>query len=209
MKKLFIVLSLFATTLIGITSISALSQGQSLTDAERFLKGIGYNPTQNDIELQANAFFFAFRQGSRGNIYDPNNEYVVDLIVPGASQALIDLEITMLTTYYREGLVVFARNQNPIDFLEIGINNPQVAELVSQAAAIAYANGFQQGITNTTGTSVNALTSFVPQLLGVGFGFFLQVASVEVLGISLLSIVALMVTLSGTLITIKVMTGGR
>lgn len=120
-----------------------------------------------------------------------------------------------LITLFSHSTTGFGVESNILSFsttfgdLSTHLFTPYLDFNISEAAATAYASGFSKGVTSTTGSSVNALTSFIPQLLGVGFGFFLQIASVEVLGISLLSIVALMVTLAGTLVTIKVMTGGR
>jgi len=61
-----------------------------------------------------------------------------------------------------------------------GLLDPYFSQSISDAAFSAYTAGFADGQTQTTGTSVNALASFIPQVLGVGFGFFLQIASFEV-----------------------------
>jgi hypothetical protein len=213
MKKLLSVLALFALLFTSVTQVQAFEpqafdQATALRDAERFLKGLGYNPTSNQINDQANAFFYAYRQGTLGNLtYNPDNEYVIDLIFVNATQAQIDLEKSVLENLWREGLKVHFRiSANEV---EVGLNSVSVQELVSQASFTAYAAGFADGQTQTTGSSVNALASFIPQVLGVGFGFFLQIASFEVLGVSLLSVVAMMVGLTGLLITLKVATGGR
>jgi hypothetical protein len=208
MKKLLAVLSIFALAFTGITQVSALSQSEALTQAERFIRGFGYTSyTQNDIDLQANAFYFAFSRGRQGLTYDAANEYVIDLIIPAATQDMINHEIDVLQNYYIQGALENQRLQ--VTNVQPALNTIEIQTLVSQAGFTAYAAGFADGQNSNTGSSVNALASFVPQLLGVGFGFFLQIASFEVLGVSLLSVLAMMVGLTGLLITLKVATGGR
>jgi hypothetical protein len=208
MKKILAILSIFALAFTGITQVSALSQSEALTQAERFIRGFGYTSyTQNDIDLQANAFYFAFSRGRQGLTYDAANEYVIDLIIPSATQDMINHEIDVLQNYYIQGALENQRLQ--VTNVQPALNTIEIQTLVSQAGFTAYAAGFADGQNSNTGTAVNALASFVPQLLGVGFGFFLQIASFEVLGVSLLSVVAMMVGLTGLLITLKVATGGR
>jgi hypothetical protein len=211
MRKLLSVLTVLALIFTGFTQVQAFEpqafdQATALRDAERFLRGLGYSPTTNDIELQANAFYYAYRQGTLGNLsYDVDNETALDLIFVSPSQDEIDLEKSILERLWSEGLKVYFR----ISENTASLDSEAVQSLISGAAATAYAQGFGDGQTQTTGTSVNALASFVPQVLGVGFGFMLQIASFEVLGVSLLSVIALMVTISGTLLALKVTTGGR
>lgn len=214
MRKLLAVLSIFAIALFGITEIQAstvVDQARCTSDATRFLGGMfGATPTNNDRDIMANAICYAWRQGTRLDFYDVDFEQVLGAVIyPLATQLQIDHEKDYLTTFYQLGQAFYYRNIEPTVEVEVGLSNPSVQALVSQAGFTAYAAGFSDGQTQNTGSAVNALASFVPQLLGVGFGFFLQIASFEVLGVSLLSIVAMMVGLTGLLITLKVATGGR
>jgi hypothetical protein len=215
MRKLLSVLTVLALIFTGFTQVQAFEpqafdQATALRDAERFLRGLGYSPTTNDINLQANAFYFAYRQGALGNLnYNVDNETALDLILVSPTQDQLDLEKSILERLWTEGLRVYFRVIIQEENVQEAINSVAVQDLISSAALTAYAQGFGDGQTQTTGTSVNALASFVPQVLGVGFGFMLQIASFEVLGVSLLSVIALMVTISGTLLALKVTTGGR
>ena len=120
-----------------------------------------------------------------------------------------------LITLFSHSTTGFGVESNILSFsttfgdLNTHLFTPYLDFNISEASFTAYAAGFADGQTQTTGASVNALASFIPQVLGVGFGFFLQIASFEVLGVSLLSVVAMMVGLTGLLITLKVATGGR
>jgi uncharacterized protein YggT (Ycf19 family) len=71
----------------------------------------------------------------------------------------------------------------------------------------AYNEGFSDGLNNATGTAVNALTAFIPQMLGVTFAFFFTVLSFEVLGVSALSIIGTLLAISVAIITFKLFLG--
>ena len=71
----------------------------------------------------------------------------------------------------------------------------------------AYTEGFADGLNNATGTAVNALTAFVPQMLGVVFAFFFTVLSFEVLGVSALSIIGTLLAISVAIVTFKLFLG--
>lgn len=208
MKKLLSILTIFALTFTGITQVSAISDARSSTSAIQYYGQIWTNANAADRLILESGPKYFYDAGFDGTAVSPADGSL-NYINYQPTQLELDAEYQYLFGFYELGIKDKFISDNRTNEVQIGLDSPEVQQLVSQSAAISYAEGFADGVTNTTGTSVNALASFVPQLLGVGFGFFLQVASVEVLGVSLLSLVALMVTLSGTLVVIKVMTGGR
>ena len=201
MKRIVIFTSFLAFIFVGLLQISALSQGDAYEQAERFHRSLGYSPTTNDIEQQANAFWYAYRQGFNQESYDPSNEYVLDLIYVGVTQDEIDFEIDLLTNLYNLGLAKAEVNTFG------DILSPQIQELISSSAISAYADGYAQGLANATGTSVNAVTAFIPQMLGVTFAFFFQVLSFQVFGVSALTILGTLLALSIGILTFKLFFG--
>jgi hypothetical protein len=208
MKKLFIVLALFAVTLIGITDIKAISQSRSAISAQQYYGQIWTNANAGDRQILEDGPKYFYDAGFAGTAVS-SADGSLNYINYQPTQAELDAEYEYLYAFYEIGVKdKFIADNRTIE-VEVGLNSVSVQELVSQASFTAYASGFADGQTQTTGSSVNALASFIPQVLGVGFGFFLQIASFEVLGVSLLSVVAMMVGLTGLLITLKVATGGR
>lgn len=207
MRKLIAIFSIFTLSLVGLTQIQAFepqafNQEVALRDAERFLKGLrGGTPSANDINLQANAFWYAYRQGFIENEnYDPNNEYVIDIIYANATQQEIDLEISILERLYQEGITAAQRTRTEL-------SQQQIDNVVNLAVSNAYQDGFTAGLNNATGTSVNAVTAFIPQMLGVTFGFFFQVLSFQVFGVSALTILGTLLSLSIGILTFKLFFG--
>ena len=84
-------------------------------------------------------------------------------------------------------------------------------QLFVSGGAIQYQSGFNagfaQGLSNATGTSVNAVTAFIPQMLGVTFAFFFQVLSFQVFGVSALTILGTLLALSIGILTFKLFFG--
>ena len=67
----------------------------------------------------------------------------------------------------------------------------------------AYQEGYTQGQLDTE-SDVTAIGTFIPQTLGVMAGFFFQVFGVEIMGVSILSILATFVTISVAFAIFKV-----
>lgn len=72
---------------------------------------------------------------------------------------------------------------------------------------LGYAQGFSRGLANATGTGVNAVTAFIPQMLGVTFAFFFQILSFQVFGVSALTILGTLLALSIGILTFKLFFG--
>ncbi|MDD4157269.1 MAG: InlB B-repeat-containing protein [Candidatus Cloacimonetes bacterium] len=70
----------------------------------------------------------------------------------------------------------------------------------------AYEKGYTQGTTDSIDNS-NAIERFIPGILGVLFGFFFQLASISVMGISVLDVLVLLFALGVVLLIIKIFTG--
>lgn len=91
--------------------------------------------------------------------------------------------------------------------LEVGLLTPYFQANFSGSAATAYADGFARGLANATGTGVNAVTAFIPQILGVTFAFFFQILSFQVFGVSALTILGTLLALSIGILTFKLFFG--
>jgi hypothetical protein len=70
----------------------------------------------------------------------------------------------------------------------------------------AYEKGYTQGTADSI-DNTNAIQRFIPGILGVLFGFFFQLASISVMGISVLDVLALLFALGIVLLIIKIFTG--
>jgi len=208
MKKLLLFLSIFSISIFGVLDIYAISDARSASSAQQYYGQIWDNASSGDRVILEEGPKYFYDAGFAGTAVSPSDGSL-NYINYQPTQAELDAEYEYLFVFYEIGIKDKFIADNRTNEVQVGIDSESVQNLISGAAAAAYAEGFGAGQTQTTGTAVNALASFVPQVLGVGFGFMLQIASFEVLGISLLSVIALMVTLSTTLLALKVMTGGR
>ena len=68
----------------------------------------------------------------------------------------------------------------------------------------AYQEGYTQGQLDTE-TDVSAIATFIPQTMSVMAGFFFQIFGVEIMGISMLNVLAVFVTISVTFALFKVL----
>lgn len=74
---------------------------------------------------------------------------------------------------------------------------------VQQDLDQAYSDGYTQGQLDSD-SDITAIGTFIPQILSLGFGFFFQIFSIEVMGISVLQWFATIMTLSMGIIIFRV-----